>query len=130
MSVPDALKAWARTVKRDVVALWIAARDGRTPVAAKVIAATVAAYALSPIDLIPDFIPVLGYLDDLLVVPVGIAIAVRLIPAPLMTEFRDAASLRIERPVSRAGMAFIVLVWAVAAVALAWWTVSRVGGER
>jgi uncharacterized membrane protein YkvA (DUF1232 family) len=67
-----ALKRWAKLLKRDVVALWIAARDPRTPTVAKVVAACVAAYALSPIDLIPDFVPLLGYLDDLLLVPLGI----------------------------------------------------------
>ena len=73
----DRLKNWARQLKRDVVALWIAARDPRTPWLAKLVAAAVAGYALSPIDLIPDFIPVLGYLDDLLIVPAGIALADR-----------------------------------------------------
>jgi uncharacterized membrane protein YkvA (DUF1232 family) len=73
-------KRWARAIERDVVALWIAARDRRTPSTAKIVAGVVAAYALSPIDLIPDFIPVAGYLDDLLIVPLGIALAVRLIP--------------------------------------------------
>ncbi|WNJ87982.1 YkvA family protein [Bosea sp. 685] len=114
MSVLDALKAWARTVKRDVVALWIAARDGRTPTLAKITAAAVAAYALSPIDLIPDFISVLGYLDDLLILPLGIMLAVKLIPPPLMIEFREAAGKRIERPVSRAGLAFVVIIWIAA----------------
>lgn len=71
-------KQWARTVKRDVVALWIAARDPRIPWCAKATAGAVAAYALSPIDLIPDFIPIIGYLDDLLRVPLGIELAVRL----------------------------------------------------
>ena len=66
------VKQWARAIKRDVVALWLAARDPRVPWFAKVLAGAVAAYALSPIDLIPDFIPVLGYLDDLLIVPLGI----------------------------------------------------------
>src|SRR3990167_1581954 len=73
------LKAWARRIKRDVVALWLAARDPRVPVAAKVAAAIIASYALSPIDLIPDFIPILGYLDDVILVPLGIALAVRMI---------------------------------------------------
>ncbi|MBX4420846.1 DUF1232 domain-containing protein, partial [Mycobacterium tuberculosis] len=73
------IKQWARRIKRDVVALWIAARDPRTPTLAKVIAGFVAAYALSPIDLIPDFIPVVGYLDDLLIVPAGILLAIKLI---------------------------------------------------
>ena len=75
-------KKWARAIRRDVVAVWIAARDPRVPWYAKALALAVAAYALSPIDLIPDFIPVLGYLDDLIIVPLGILLVVRLIPAP------------------------------------------------
>ncbi len=73
-------KLWARTIKRDVHALWIAARDPRTPISAKIAAGAVAAYALSPIDLIPDVIPVLGMLDDLMIVPLGILLAVRWCP--------------------------------------------------
>src|SRR5262249_19115072 len=73
-------KLWARAIKRDVLALWIAARDPRVPWYAKALAMAVAAYALSPIDLIPDFIPVLGYLDDLVIVPLGILLVVALIP--------------------------------------------------
>ena len=88
------VRAWARRLKRDVVALWIAARDPRTPLAAKLVAGAVAAYALSPIDLIPDFIPILGYLDDLIIVPAGIWLALRLIPASLMMEFRSQAEAR------------------------------------
>jgi uncharacterized membrane protein YkvA (DUF1232 family) len=76
-------RQWAKAIKRDVVALWIAARDPRTPVMAKVVAGAIAAYALSPIDLIPDFIPVLGYLDDLVIVPLGIMLAVSLVPEGL-----------------------------------------------
>jgi uncharacterized membrane protein YkvA (DUF1232 family) len=87
-------KEWARTVRRDVVAVWIAARDPRVPWYAKVLAAAVAAYALSPIDLIPDFIPVLGYLDDLIIVPAGILLTVRFIPVGLMDEFRAEAARR------------------------------------
>ncbi len=113
-------KQWARKIKRDVVALWIAARDPRTPISAKITAGAVAAYALSPIDLIPDFIPVLGYLDDLLIVPVGILLAVRLIPANLMVEFRVKAEAEATRPVSRAGLLFVVLVWLAAAALFAW----------
>lgn len=112
-------KQWARLIKRDVLALWIAARDRRTPVLAKLIAGAVAAYALSPIDLIPDFIPVLGYLDDLVIVPLGILLAVRLIPPPLMQEFRDQAAVR-ERPVSRAGQIAIISLWLLALVLVAW----------
>ena len=90
----ERLKGWARALKRDVVALWLAARDPRTPLAAKLVAGAVAAYALSPIDLIPDFIPVLGYLDDLLLVPAGIWLAVRLIPEELLAELRAVAAAR------------------------------------
>jgi uncharacterized membrane protein YkvA (DUF1232 family) len=85
----SSLKTWVRTIKRDVVALWIAARDPRVPWYAKAAAGAVAAYALSPIDVIPDFIPVLGYLDDLVIVPLGILLVVKLIPAQRMEEFRQ-----------------------------------------
>jgi uncharacterized membrane protein YkvA (DUF1232 family) len=112
-------KIWARTIKRDVVALWIAARDQRTPLVAKLLAGAIAAYALSPIDLIPDFVPVLGYLDDLLIVPLGIMWAVRLVPPHLMAEFREAARARNRRPISRVGAAAIVTVWLVAAALFA-----------
>lgn len=113
-------KAWARSIKRDVVALWIAARDPRVPWYAKLAAGCVAGYALSPIDLIPDFIPVLGYLDDIILVPLGIMLVVRLIPVPLMADFRAMAAVREGRPMSRTGAVAIVLVWLVAAVLLAW----------
>jgi uncharacterized membrane protein YkvA (DUF1232 family) len=115
----DRLKTWARAVKRDVMALWLAARDRRTPLAAKLLAAAVAAYALSPIDLIPDFIPVLGYLDDLLIVPAGIWLAVRLIPAGLLEEFRAAALAR-ERPRSLVGAVVVVVVWLAFGGLLVW----------
>ena len=121
----SSLKGWATSVKRDVLALWIAARDPRTPWYAKAIATAVAAYALSPIDLIPDFIPVLGYLDDAVIVPAGILLAVRLIPDDLMMEFRAEAARLEARPVSRRAAALIVVVW-VAAIALsAWWLLKH-----
>ncbi|CDX16174.1 conserved hypothetical protein [Mesorhizobium plurifarium] len=113
----DTAKQWARKIRRDVVALWIAARDPRVPWYAKATAGAVAAYALSPVDLIPDFIPIIGYLDDLLIVPVGIMLAVKLVPADLMQEFREEA-MRREKPVSKAGLAFMIALWALAAVAL------------
>ena len=119
MTVLSSLKTWARSIKRDVVALWIAARDPRVPWYAKVAAGAVAAYALSPIDLIPDFIPVLGYLDDLLIVPLGILLVTKLIPAPLMEEFRQEA-IRRSKPTSRAGMVFIALIWLLVAAGLIW----------
>jgi uncharacterized membrane protein YkvA (DUF1232 family) len=114
------LKRWARALKRDVVALWIAGRDPRVPWHAKAVAGAVAAYALSPIDLIPDFIPVLGYLDDLIIVPLGIALAIRLIPPALMAEFRAEAVRRETRPTSRVAAVAIVALWLSAAAFLIW----------
>jgi uncharacterized membrane protein YkvA (DUF1232 family) len=119
-SVLTAAKAWAKTIKRDVIALWIAARDRRTPWYAKGTAGLVAAYALSPIDLIPDFIPVIGYLDDLLIVPIGIRIVVAIIPLALMAEFRAEAAKRITRPISYAGATAIGAIWIVAIVLTIW----------
>ena len=119
MTIILSLKQWARNLKRDVVALWLAARDPRVPWYAKAVAGAVAAYALSPIDLIPDFIPVFGYLDDLIIVPLGIVLAVKLVPAELMAEFR-AEAVRRSKPTSRVGLAFIILIWTLAAVALIW----------
>lgn len=115
------LKAWAARLRREVAALWIAARDPRTPWAAKAVAGAVAAYALSPIDLIPDFIPVLGLLDDAILVPLGIMLAVRMIPAALMVEFRAEAAVRVARPASRGGAAMVAGVWIAAAGGAAWW---------
>src|SRR6187455_445695 len=100
----DRAKHWARAIKRDVIVLWLAARDPRVPWYAKAVSAAVAAYALSPIDLIPDFVPVLGYLDDLLLVPLGILLAVRLIPDRVVEDLRAKAAEQ-RRPASRAGMA-------------------------
>lgn len=116
-----ALKSWAKGVSRDAVALFLAARDPRTPWYAKVVAACVAAYALSPIDLIPDFIPVLGYIDDLLIVPTGVRIAIRLMPAELMDEFRVNAEKVEARPSSRTGAVLVVVAWLAAAALLTWW---------
>jgi uncharacterized membrane protein YkvA (DUF1232 family) len=107
----DRIRAWAREVKRDVIALWLAGRDPRVPWYAKLVAMAVAAYALSPIDLIPDFIPVLGYLDDVIILPLGIILAIKLIPAELMAEFRAEAERQAERPVSRLGAVAIVAFW-------------------
>lgn len=114
------LKRWAKRLKRDVVALWLAARDPRVPWYAKAMAGIVAAYALSPIDLIPDFIPVIGLLDDVLIAPAGIWLAVRMIPEPLMLEFRREAMLRFERPRSYIAAASIAVVWLAALAVLIW----------
>lgn len=116
-------------MKRDVHALYLAARDPRVPWYAKVAAIAVAAYALSPIDLIPDFIPVIGYLDDLLIVPAGILLAVKLVPPDLMTEFRAAAeSSPGASALGKRGAAFIVFLWIVGATVGAIWLWSWVRG--
>ena len=113
------LKNWAASISIDVNALWLAARDDRTPWHAKAVALAVSAYALSPVDLIPDFVPVLGYLDDLIIVPFGIMLAVRLIPEALMAEFRQVVTMR--PPVQWAGAAFIIIFWVVGTAATGWW---------
>ena len=113
MPLVQRLKSWARTLKRDIVALWLAARDRRVPLGAKLVAGAVAAYALSPIDLIPDFIPVIGLLDDLVLVPAGIWLAVRLVPPALLAEFRQQAVVR-EKPISRTAAVVIALLWLAA----------------
>ena len=114
------LKIWAKTIKRDVIALWLAARDPRTPWYVKLLAGATAAYALSPIDLIPDFIPVIGYLDDLVIVPLGIAFTVALMPKGLMAEMRSQADSITEKPVSRGAAMAVVVIWIAAAAALVW----------
>ena len=113
-------RSWAGQIKRDVVALWLAIRDPRVPWYAKAVAAVVAGYALSPIDLIPDFIPVLGYLDDLLIVPLGIMLAVKLVPAPVMADLRVRAVGRA-RPKSIAGLIAVLFIWAAAAGMVVRW---------
>lgn len=105
------LRTWARAMKRDVIALYLAGRDPRVPWYAKLLAGTVAAYAISPIDLIPDFIPVLGYLDDLLLLPLGIYAVVKLIPPEIMDQHRQQASAMQDRPVSYAAAVAIAAVW-------------------
>jgi uncharacterized membrane protein YkvA (DUF1232 family) len=120
IKVFSSIKAWARNLKRDSVALYLAARDPRVPWYAKAIAIAVAAYALSPIDLIPDFIPVIGYLDDLILLPLGIWLAISLIPDEVMAECRANAGAILQRPTSRAGMIAIILLWIAGTCALAW----------
>jgi uncharacterized membrane protein YkvA (DUF1232 family) len=121
----ETAKQWARKIKSDVVVLYIAGRDPRTPWNAKAVAIAVAAYAISPIDLIPDFIPVVGYLDDIIIVPIGIMLAVRLIPVDLMAEFRQAAVGRGRLPTHWAVGAIIVAIWILGFAALAWWAFHR-----
>jgi uncharacterized membrane protein YkvA (DUF1232 family) len=116
------VRQWARALKRDVLALYLAARDPRVPWYAKAVAACVAVYALSPIDLIPDVIPILGYLDDMVLVPLGIWLATRLIPPLLLEEHRHAAKARHQpSPTSWVGAALILGLWGLARGAIVWW---------
>jgi uncharacterized membrane protein YkvA (DUF1232 family) len=119
------VREWARAVKRDVLVVYLVARDSRVPWPVKVLAAAVAAYALSPIDLIPDFIPVVGYLDDLVIVPLGILAVVKLVPAEVLAELRKEAARRLAaRPRSWAGAAVIVILWLVLLALLVRWIAS------
>ena len=121
------LKDKVRDLKRETTALWFALRDPRTPWVARVVGAAVVAYALSPIDLIPDFIPVLGLLDDLILVPIGIALCIRLIPAEVYAEARRKAVDAERRPASVVAGVMIVAIWLAVAAACGMWLVLRDG---
>ena len=114
------IKTWARGLTRDGHAIYLASRDPRVPWYAQVLAIAIAAYALSPIDLIPDFIPIVGYLDDLIILPFGIWLVVSLIPEEVMVECRAKADAAGRRPVSRAGMIAIIVVWVAVGLMLFW----------
>ena len=114
------LRAWASSIRRDVYALYLAGRDPRVPGYAKLVAVCVAGYALSPIDLIPDFIPVLGLLDDLIIVPLGIWFAVRMIPEEVFAELRVAAEQVAGRS-SIAAAVVIAFIWLLAMVLTGCW---------
>ena len=118
------LKAQARQLKQHTLTVYYAARDPRTPAYVRVLALLVAAYALSPIDLIPDFIPVIGYLDDLLIVPLGLALVVRLTPPEVLEAARAQALQTASKPVSYAAAACFVLLWLVAAWFFVRWGLS------
>jgi len=115
------LREWARALKRESLALYYAARDARTPWYAKVLAGAIVAYALSPIDLIPDFIPVLGLLDELLLLPAAIWLALRLVPQPVLDDARKRAEAALERPTSRAAAAVVIAIWIGCALLTAFW---------
>ena len=112
---------WARHLKSEAMALYLAYRDPRTPWIARVVLVVVVAYAFSPIDLIPDFIPILGYVDDLLLLPLGIAVAIRLLPAEVLMDCRKQASQMVDKPVSRVAAAIIVTIWILVGVGMVRW---------
>ena len=125
MRIHDTLKTWARRIKRDGVTLWFASQHPRTPWYAKALGGLVVAYALSPIDLIPDFIPVLGYVDDVLLLPGLIWLTIRLLPPEVLLECRDQADAwmlaRKAKPRSWLGAVLVVAVWVALGVAAWWW---------
>lgn len=126
MNTSEKLKAWARRIKRDGVTLWFAGKDPRTPWYAKALGVFVVAYALSPIDLIPDFIPVLGYVDDILLLPVLIWLTIKLLSADVLAECRLRADEwgreKGAKPRSRLGAMLIVTIWVFAGIAAwMWW---------
>lgn len=130
MPITESIRIWAKRIKRDAVMLWFARRHPDTPFLPKALCVFTVAYALSPIDLIPDFIPVLGYVDDALLLPSLIWIAVRLLPAHVIHECRAQAEEWMARekakPTSYAGAVAIVAIW-VAVLYLCWWWYSRQG---
>jgi uncharacterized membrane protein YkvA (DUF1232 family) len=119
-SLAGRLERWARRLKIEIYALYLAYRDPRVPWYARVFAALVVGYAFSPIDLIPDVIPVLGYLDDLLVVPLGIALAIRMIPSPVLAQCREEARNAKDRPVNKVAAVVVVAIWMALAVSAVW----------
>lgn len=123
------LKGWAaraRQLKQHTLTVYFAARDPRTPLLVRALAVLVAAYALSPIDLIPDFIPVIGYLDDLLLVPLGLALVVRLTPPEVIASARVQAQQAADKPVSYSAAVFIVCLWLAALWFSARWVLGVV----
>ena len=129
MTLRERLQRWAKALKRDGLTLWMACKHPATPWYAKALAAFVVAYALSPIDLIPDFIPVLGYLDDVLLLPGLIYLTIKLLPAHVLADCRDQTdawmATHAAKPSSRIGAVLIVLVWVGVAAALWFWLVPQ-----
>ena len=117
----NALRGWARALKQQALVVWFAARDARTPWPVRLLALAVAAYALSPVDLIPDFIPVLGLLDDLVLVPLGVWLVLRWMPDHVVDDAREQAHVAATRPVSRGMAVVIVGVWLLAAALVGAW---------
>ncbi len=123
LSLGEYLRQKADALKQETLALYHAARDPRTPLAAKILAGMIVAYAVSPIDLIPDFIPVLGLLDDLVLVPLGILICIRMIPPQVMAEARIAARRQVETTRSNTAAVVVIGIWIALAALLGVWII-------
>ena len=128
--MPGRLKRWADAITRDIVALSLAGRDPRVPWYAKALALAVAAYAFSPIDLIPDFIPVLGLVDDLVILPLGILFVVKLIPPAIMAEHRAHALVLREQPRGTVAAIAVVCIWTALATVTGWLVWGWWGGHN
>jgi len=124
MRLLERWRGWAKALKRETLALYLAMRDARTPWYAKLVAACVVAYALSPIDMIPDPIPVLGYLDDLVLIPLGVALVRWLIPPQVLADCREQADAGIDKKIriGFVGAAVIVVLWIATVLLLVWFT--------
>jgi uncharacterized membrane protein YkvA (DUF1232 family) len=109
----------ATRIRIEAHAVWLAARDPRTPIAARLLGLFVAAYAFSPIDLIPDFIPILGLVDDIILIPLGVWLFLRMLPPGLIDEHRATAAAAADRPRSLAGISIVLLAW-IALASIAW----------
>ncbi len=123
----NSLKLQAKRLKRLALTVYFAARDPRMPLGTRLLALAVAAYAFSPIDLIPDIIPILGYLDDLLLVPLGIALVIKLTPPEIMDSARQQAEHATERPVSMVAGIIIVVLWLLTFLLVGSWLVQLWG---
>ena len=123
------IKKWAFAVKRDIKVLYLAGRDPRVPWYAKALAVALATYALSPIDLIPDFIPILGYLDDLILLPLGIYLVIQLIPNDVITDLRQRAQASNPRQNSPVAAILIVSLWILLLGYAGWWLYTLLWAE-
>lgn len=133
MRLIEGWKRQAWRLKRETYALYLAIRDPRVPWYAKALAVCVVGYAFSPIDLIPDFIPVVGYLDDLIIVPLGVALVVKLVPPPVLADCRVQATATLQGKASdwaaaRIAMYIIIAVWTLLAIASAIWITRLING--
>ena len=127
-SLQHGLNCWAKALKKNTYALYLASKDPRVPALAKIMVGVIVAYALSPIDLIPDFIPVIGYLDELLILPIGIWLAIKLIPDTVWAECQHFAQQQVQIPPrNRRAAIVIVVIWIIAIIGFSLWIRPLVG---
>ena len=115
------LKVAAKRIKQDVLTVYFVARDPSTPLIVRMLAFAIAAYAVSPIDLIPDFIPILGYLDDIILLPLGILLVIKLTPSDIIEASRSKAADLTTKPISHVAAAVVIVTWLLCATAFGYW---------